>query len=258
MTEIFKKAEEIIKGHKPAALCIVISTEGSTPRKAGSKMLVYPDGSVFGSIGGGSVEKEVVEIARKIIGTGKPEKHVFNLKNDLGMHCGGFMEVYIEPLNPLQKLFIFGAGHIGRALARYAGEFGFSITLFDPRERIFDDHCFNDHNCINKDYFEAIAEASFDQNTFIVIVTPKHSFDEDILARVALKEHVYLGMVGSSGKVALARKRFLEEKILSVEQLDAINMPIGIKFRAETPEEIALSILTKLIDVRNTLLDKTR
>ena len=75
---------------------------------------------------------------------------------------------------------------------------------------------------------------------------------------MALKEHAYLGMVGSSGKVALARKRFLEEKILSVEQLDAINMPIGIKFRAETPEEIALSILTKLIDVRNTLLDKTR
>ncbi|MCX6279386.1 MAG: XdhC family protein [Bacteroidetes bacterium] len=256
MQNIFAKTDEIIRSAKPAALCVVISTEGSTPRKAGSKMLVYSDGSVFGSVGGGSVEKQVVEFALKLIGAGKPEKFVFNLEDDLGMHCGGCMEVYIEPVNPLQKLFIFGAGHIGRALAHYAKDFGFSITFFDPREKIFEMPGFEDFICVNKEYFEAIGEASFDQNTYIVIVTPKHSFDEEILARVALKEHAYVGMLGSSRKVAMARQRFLDEQILTEEQLNAIDMPVGIKFRAETPDEIAISILAKLIDVRNTILEQ--
>lgn len=184
MQQIFAKADEIVKGNKPAALCIVIETKGSTPRKPGAKMVVFPDGSVLGSVGGGSVEKQVVEIALKLIGTGKPEKHIFNLEDDLGMHCGGYMEVYIEPINPLQKLFIFGAGHVGRAVARYSKDFGFAVTLFDPRDNIFTYPGCSGFTCVNKDYFEAIGEASFDQDTYIVIVTPKHSHDEDILRRL--------------------------------------------------------------------------
>jgi xanthine dehydrogenase accessory factor len=256
MHQFFEKADEIIKGSKPAALCVVTETKGSTPRKAGSKMLVYADGSIFGSIGGGSVEKQVAIIAQKLIGTKTPEKHAFNLEDDLGMHCGGYMEVYIEPINPMHKLFIFGAGHIGRALARYARDFGFSVTIFDSREKIFDQPEMQEFTCINTDYFEAISEASFDENTFIVIVTPKHSYDEEILAKVAFKKHVYLGMIGSSRKVELARKRFLDEQILTEKQLDAIDMPIGIRFNAETPEEIAISILAKLIDVKNVMAKK--
>ncbi|MEI7896263.1 MAG: XdhC family protein [bacterium] len=254
MQSIFSKSEEVTLGRQPAALCIVVETRGSTPRKAGAKMIVYPDGTIYGSIGGGSVENEVAGEAVKLIESGKPAKLAFNLGNDLGMHCGGMMEVYIEPLNLRQKLFIFGAGHIGKSLAGFARDLDFSVRLFDPREEIFNDRVFDGFDCVNKDYFEAIEEAVFDENTFIVIVTPKHTFDEDILAVVARKPHAYIGMIGSNRKVDLLRKRFLEENILAGEILDKIDMPIGVKFRAETPQEIAISILAKLIDIRNTSL----
>jgi xanthine dehydrogenase accessory factor len=170
------------------------------------------------------------------------------------MHCGGTMEVYIEPLNPLQKLFIFGAGHIGKALAGFARDLEFSVTLFDPRKEIFSDEAFAGFNFTHLDYSQAIEQAAFDDNTYIVIVTPKHSNDEDVLARVARRPHAYIGMIGSNRKVDLLKKRFLEENILTLEELDNIDMPIGVKFKAETPQEIAISILAKLIDVRNTAL----
>ncbi len=253
MQSIYAKIEEIKGGKIPAALCIVIETSGSTPRKQGAKMIVYADGSIFGTIGGGGIEKDVADKAVKLIASGKPVKCVFSLEKDLGMHCGGTMEVYIEPINPVQKLFIFGAGHIGKSLAGFAKELDFSVTLFDPRENIFAEKAFEGCNCINKDYFEAINESAFDNNTYIVIVTPKHASDEEILAVVAKKPHAYAGMIGSTRKVELLKKRFMEEKILPMEVLDKIDMPIGIKFQAETPQEIAISILAKLIDVRNTL-----
>ncbi|MCX6303459.1 MAG: XdhC family protein [Bacteroidetes bacterium] len=258
MQRIFAKTEEIIQGQQPAALCIVIDTHGSTPRKQGAKMIVYADGTIYGSIGGGSIEKEVAEMAGKLISTGTPAKATFNLGKDLGMHCGGTMEIYIEPLNPQKKLFIFGAGHIGKSLAGFARELDFSVTLFDPRDEIFRDDAFRGFNIFNKDYFQAIGEAVFDDNTYIVIVTPKHISDEDILAAVARKPHAYLGMIGSARKVELLKQRFLEENILTAEELSNTDMPIGIKFKAETPQEIAISILAKLIDVRNTSLSHNR
>ncbi len=252
MQSIFSKIEELKSEQQSAALCIVIDTKGSTPRKHGAKMIVFTDGSIYGTIGGGSVEKEVSEKAVMLIKTGKPEKCTFSLEKDLGMHCGGYMEVYIEPVIPLKKLYIFGAGHIGRAVAKFAAELNFAITLFDAREGIFLDNEFSAYTSVNMDYFKAIDNAVFDENTFSVIVTPKHSFDEEILAKIGKKPHAYIGMIGSANKVELLKKRFIKEKILTKIELDKIDMPIGIKFAVETPQEIAVSIIAKLIDVRNT------
>ncbi|MCX6246031.1 MAG: XdhC/CoxI family protein [Bacteroidetes bacterium] len=252
MESIYSKVEAIRNEQKRAAICIVTDTRGSTPRKPGSKMIVYEDGSIYGSIGGGSVEKDVAGKAVELIASGMPAKCTFDLEEDLAMHCGGYMEVYIEPINPLDKLYIFGAGHVGKAVSRFARELDFSVTLVDPREGIFEDPLFQGCTCINKDYFISIEEAPFNENTYCVIVTPKHQYDEDILAKLAVKPHAYLGMIGSTRKVELLKKRFLEEKILSREELEMIDMPIGIKFNAETPQEIAVSIVAKLIDVRNT------
>jgi xanthine dehydrogenase accessory factor len=251
MQSIYSKIEEVRSSNEPAALCIVTDTSGSTPRKQGSKMIVFADGSVFGTIGGGSIEHDVVQRAVKLIASGKPENCIFNLGQDLGMHCGGTMEVFIEPICRVQKLFIFGAGHIGKALAGFAKELDFAVTVIDPRENIFKEQEFASCTCINTDYFRSIEEVTFDSNSYLVIVTPKHVYDEDILAKVALKPHAYIGMIGSKRKVTLLKNRFLEEKLLTVEELAQIDMPIGIEMLAETPQEIAISILAKLIDVRN-------
>jgi len=256
MQSIFSKAEELRSEQQRAAICIVIETSGSTPRKQGAKMIVFADGSIYGSIGGGSVEKEVAEKAVEHIHSETPAKCTFSLEKDLGMHCGGYMEVYIEPISQTQKLYIFGAGHIGRAVAKFALELDFETTLIDPRENIFDSKTFGSASCINKDYFEAIDEIGFNENSYFVIVTPKHTHDEAILEKIANRPHAYIGMIGSTRKVDIIKKRFVEEKILSKEELEKIDMPIGIPFAAETPQEIAISIIAKLIDVRNTTKKK--
>lgn len=251
MLTILKKTEDALARGKRVVLCTVTGSTGSTPRKAGSKMGVCDDGTVFGSIGGGSVEYKVIGKAREMMGRKEPETIIFNLEEDLSMPCGGSMTVFIDPVNPPTRLYIFGAGHIGKALAVLSGHLNFTVTLIDPRPGIFNDPCFSACTCLNKDYFEAIAESVFSDQDFLVIATHRHIQDEEILAVVALKPHAYLGMVGSKRKVTQLRERFLKDGILQARQLDLIDMPIGIKFRAETPEEIAVSILARMIDVRN-------
>ncbi|MBU0765101.1 MAG: XdhC/CoxI family protein [Bacteroidetes bacterium] len=252
MENIYETISEVLSAGKPAVLCVVTQTKGSTPRKAGAKMIVMQDGSITGTIGGGAVEKQVAEEALGLI-TGKtPHVKRYELHDDLDMHCGGHIEVYMEPIVPQQRLFIFGAGHVGKAVTRFARQLGFRITVADDREGIFDSDEFAGCECIRKSYREAVNECEFDDNSYVVIVTPQHKYDEAILAAVARKPHAYLGMIGSRSKVKQARERFLKENILTKEELDAIDMPIGIKFAAETPAEIAVSIVAKMIDVRNT------
>lgn len=251
MENILFKIAEIKKAGKKAAWCIIVETKGSSPRKAGSKMIVYEDNSIIGTIGGGSLEHQVIKDALTVISSHQPKKFSYDLAEDLSMHCGGFAEVYIEPIIPDLNLYIFGAGHIGNILAKYAGDFGFNIIVIDNRKGMLDQIKIPGIQLIHEDFVNAARMTDFGMNDYIVIVTPKHSSDEEVLAVCAKKTFAYLGMIGSKTKVSLARKRFLEEKILSESELNKVDMPIGVKFNAQTPEEIAISILAKLIDVRN-------
>jgi xanthine dehydrogenase accessory factor len=248
---ILLKIDDVIKSGKKAAICIIVDTKGSSPRKAGSKMLVFEDGTQEGTIGGGSLEMQVIDDAIKIIKESKAQKLSYNLGDDLSMHCGGSAEVYIEPISPEKQLFIFGAGHIGRVLARYAPDFGFAVTLVDHRSGIENEIDLNAIGLDKRAYTEAAMEINFTDQSYIVIVTPKHKYDEEILEICAKKQSAYIGMIGSKTKVAKARKRFREENILTEEELNKVDMPIGIKFNAQAPEEIAISILAKMIDVKN-------
>jgi len=251
--EIFSKIAELQAAHTPCILCVITATKGSTPRKAGSKMLVMADGSIFGTIGGGSIELAVIKEALQVFSTGEPRFKEYQLEEDLSMHCGGSVDVYFDPVLTLPKLYIYGAGHVGRALGKYASTLGFRIFFYDERPDIYKEFQLEGAECITGNYFETINNTVFDEHTYIVITTPKHEFDENILAAVARKPHAYLGMIGSKRKVAEARKRFIAEGILTKEELDTVDMPIGLPFAAETPEEIAISIVAKLIDTRNTL-----
>jgi len=256
MKNIYSELNETIKSGKSAALCVVIETKGSTPRKAGSKMIVFNDKRIIGTIGGGSIEYNVIGKALEVIKSNNPKKFTFNLENDLDMTCGGYVEVYIEPVFPLPKLFIFGAGHVGKAVAEFASKTGFEITLFDEREDVFKENSIQNTTFIQGNYFEEIEKVNFDDNTFIVVTTPKHAYDEEITAICAKKPHAYLGMIGSKRKVSTAKKVFLEKRGLTQNEIDSIDMPIGLKFAAQTPEEIAISIVAKLIDVKNSVDNK--
>ncbi len=256
MQNILLDIKEIINSGKKAALCILIETKGSSPGKAGSKMIVFEEGSQEGTIGGGSLELKVIKDALNVITKGAPTKFSYELDYDLSMNCGGYTEVYIEPIMPELQLFIFGAGHIGKALTKLASDFGFAVTLIDHRQEQEEEFYQNKISFINKEYVGFAKEMKFNEQSYIVIVTPKHAYDEELLAICAKKHFAYLGMIGSKNKVAIARKRMVSENILSKEELDRVDMPIGIKFNAISPQEIAVSILAKMIDVKNTIVER--
>jgi xanthine dehydrogenase accessory factor len=249
----YSQLNQLIIENRAAILCIITHTSGSSPRKAGSKIIVFPDRKIIGTIGGGGIEFQAITDALEVLQSGIPLKKTYNLEDDLGMHCGGQVEVYFEPIKSLLDLYIFGAGHIGRVVARYALNFGFRVTLFDERGTIFTEFDASPYRCISEDYFTAIEKAEFTNNTFSVIVTPMHEYDEKIVIQLARKPFAYLGMIGSRRKVADVKKNLIEKHGFIEEELSKIDMPIGIKFNAETPEEIAVSIIAKLIDVKNSL-----
>jgi len=252
MQEIFGNLKRVIEQGIPAVLCVVTDTSGSTPRKAGSKMLVFQDGSIKGTIGGGSIEFQVIQDALKNISCGTPFSKRFNLEDDLKMHCGGTMDVYFEAIGCLPKLYIFGGGHIGKALAGYASGLGFRPFVFDQRDEIFDAWNLPGVEIRTGDFLHIIDSLTFDNNTYIAIVTHKHDFDETVLLACLPREFAYIGMIGSKRKVAEIRKNALENKNISEDRLNKVDMPIGIPFAAETPAEIAISIVAKMIDVKNT------
>jgi xanthine dehydrogenase accessory factor len=252
MNNIYLKIADCYKDRRDSALCIITSASGSVPGKTGAKMIVFSDGSIEGTVGGGAIEKRIIEDALGVIKTQAPLSREYNLRNDLSMNCGGEVAVYIEPLTRPAKLFIFGAGHIGKALAQYTPDFGFETYLIDFRDDLFDKTGPLRYTQVHKPYLEAIHDIPFDRGTYVVIVTPGHSMDEEILAAVGKKPSSYLGLIGSKRKIETLIKKFLQENILSEEDLKRVDMPIGIKFNAITPAEIVISILARLIDVRNT------
>jgi len=246
---IFSKISEIESSSRKAVLCTVVKTKGSTPRKEGAKMLVMENGSIHGSIGGGSLEMEVIKNAQKIIKERQAKSFEHALVHDHGMCCGGSVTIFIEPIINNMNLYIFGAGHIGEALARFASQLDFSVTVIDERL----EYIKNIPKAIktsNTSHLVALEELEFNENTMIAVITHDHAWDREIVAYCAKKQHVYLGMIGSQRKVEMARKLFQEGNILNEEEMAKIDWPMGIDIRCETPEEIAISILARLIDLR--------
>ncbi len=253
MEDILFKLTEYKQQNKPFVLCIVIHTQGSTPRKAGAKMVVFEDGKTEGTVGGGSIEQQAIEDAIEALKAGKPQIKEYELEDELDMHCGGKASIYFEPVSISPNLYIFGAGHVGREVGRYAADVGFKIIFVDNRPEIAKEHPLDYAGFITDDYIDATGKIDFNTRDFVVITTPRHAYDEAIMQRMAKKDVAYVGMIGSKRKVAEARKRLLEENANTEEELDRVDMPIGIPLKAETPREIAFSIVAKLIDVKNSL-----
>lgn len=253
MNDILLNIPELTEKGIPFVLCMVTRAEGSTPQKAGARMLVLPDGRIIGTIGGGAIELHAVEYAAEMMETTKPVIKNFQLCDDLQMQCGGKMEIYFEPFGRPLRLYIFGAGHIGRALGKYANEMGFKVTYVDNRGGVFDSFDPAYAECVSCDYDESVDKIAFNDRDFVVLTTHKHEYDESLLEKLATKKLAYLGMIGSKRKVAAVRRRMIDEKKLTESQLEKVNMPIGMPFRAIKPEEIAISIIAKIIDVKNTI-----
>ncbi|MFH1729091.1 MAG: xanthine dehydrogenase accessory protein XdhC [Pseudomonadota bacterium] len=248
--KIQKQILEAMESSKKAAVITVIKTEGSAPQKPGAKMIVYEDKLIVGTIGGGAIEFKLTEDALNVIESGKAQMFSYNLGAQLGMCCGGKMDAFIEPTEPLKKLVIFGAGHISAELVPLAKKIGFHVTVIDDREDFANkERLPQADEVIFEHYDYTLDKLTFDNSTFIVIVTHQHKYDDEILTRIIDKEYAYLGMIGSKTKFEKTKLR-LKSQNFSDQIISKVHTPIGIKISAKTPFEIALSISCELVNYK--------
>jgi xanthine dehydrogenase accessory factor len=233
-----------------AALCLVVRTEGSTPAKPGAAMVVRADGTSSGTIGGGALERAVIEEALAAIAEERCSLTEHRLVRDHAMCCGGTVETFIRPMPVADRLYIFGAGHVGRALATAASLLAFDVTVVDERPGIFDEWDAGGMRLLAAAPAAAVEELRWNRRTHVVIATHSHSLDREVLARTLERTHAYCGMIGSRRKVAITRRLFLEQRWASAEQLARVDMPIGLDIGASTPGEIAISIAARLVALR--------
>ncbi len=238
----------------PAALVTVISTEGSTPQKAGAKMVVYPDGRIVGTIGGGCVEAEMTWRARQVVETGRPQVAGYELTLDQagedGLICGGRMQVFIEPILGTPTLCLFGAGHVAQPLARMASAVGFRVEVADDRVKFANPERFPEADLLVVDEHALAAERmTLGPNSYVVVVTRGHKGDEDALFAALSRGPRFVGLLASKPKFVHIVAA-LTERGLSPETLATIHSPLGLEIGASTPEEIAVSILAQMIAVR--------
>jgi xanthine dehydrogenase accessory factor len=257
MADIYQEIVRIKEESGEAALVTIVSATGSTPREEGAKMLVKPDGTIVGTIGGGSLEAQVIEEAVKVIKLGKPKRIHMSLTareaEEAGMICGGELEVFIEPILTAPNLYIFGGGHISLPLAQIGKLIGFRITVIDDRAEFASAERFPEaETVLAEDFAKAFPELKIDRLSYIVIVTRGHQHDELVLGWAVGTPAKYIGMIGSKTKVKTIYSHLLAKGV-SKEKLNSVHSPIGLEIEAQTPEEIAVSILAEIIKVRRSV-----
>ncbi len=247
---MFEKLNESLKLGKGAAIVTVTQSSGSTPAELGKMMVVFEDGSIEGTIGGGNLEKTTINKAVDMIRKNISDCISYDLTKDLAMNCGGHVEVFVKVLKPDYRLIIAGGGHIALQLNKLAKTLNFRTLIFDNRPEILTSERFPDADeLVLGDIAENLRHLQYTENDFIVIVTHGHKHDEDALFEVANKKVHYIGAIGSKRKVKIMFQSLLERGI-SQETLDSVYAPIGLTLGGNSPEEIALSILAEIQYVR--------
>lgn len=240
---------------EPVVLATIIKARGSVPRRSGSKMLVYGDGRISGSVGGGEMESRVVQEALLALKDGRtrilPYALVAPDRGDPGV-CGGEVEVYLEPYSPQATLLVVGCGHVGQAVAELGHFLGYRVVVTDDREGLANpDVIPNADVYLPGSFADALAQSPITPGTYIVLVTRNVLVDRDIVPLIIHSPAAYIGALGSSRRWA-ETKRLLLEDGLTAEDFERIHAPIGLEIEAETPQEIAVSILAEIIKLRRT------
>ena len=256
MIETLRAAVQAAAASKKAALITVVQSSGSTPAKPGFKMLLTEYGYLAGTVGGGALEQLALEVARRVIETGRSELVALREEDgglaQIGMACQGGIELFVEYLSPGPKLYIYGAGHVGIALAEAAAFAGFSVILVDDRPELASPDrapfARETHAC---DMVEFAANATGGPDTYVAIVTRGHAFDEQVLKQVLHQDPLphYIGMMGSAHKVNTCVDHLRSEGF-SEELIERVHAPIGLPIGGDTPREIAISIVAEMIACR--------
>jgi len=246
-SEIYHKVAELLEEGKRFVLASVIRAAGSTPRGTSAKMIILEDGSSIGTIGGGCLETYVIHESKKVFEDGVLRIIEADLGDDswsgLGMACGGRVEIALELVEPNPRLIILGAGHLAKAIAKVGRFVGMRIVVIDPFAKPED---FPEaETVIPEGYEEGVTKIPIYAYDSVVICT-RHQGDEAALKAVINSKAKYIGMVGSANRVQLVFKELMKQGY-PAEKLLKVHAPIGLEIGAETPEEIAISIIAELI-----------
>jgi len=253
--EVFAALGEALSRGEEAALVTIVSSNGSTPQRMGAKMLVFGDGRIVGTVGGGCYEHDAIGKARQVLTSRKAITVKYDLNDDFaeetGLVCGGQMEVFIEPIEASPSVYIFGAGHVGYYLARMAHDAGFGVHIIDDRAAFANAERFPFAASVVVDDIPGWLERTqLPSTAYAVIVTRGHRNDLDVLRALAPRDLRYIGLIGSRAKVARLYDQLLSESPVDPALLERIHAPIGLDLGAVTPQEIAVSITAELIAVR--------
>jgi xanthine dehydrogenase accessory factor len=254
MDAIYSALAEIEKSAESAALCTVVKSEGSTPRHVGSKMLVYPDGHFVGTVGGGDLEHRVLDEALLAISDAQPRLLHYNMadpsRGDPGV-CGGQVEVFVEPIIPPPTVVVVGAGHVGKAVAHLAKWLGFRVVVSDDRSEFCNKETTPDAEAFFPFPMADLPKhLKIDRRTFLVLTTRGSSVDAEGLPALLNTPAVYIGVIGSKRRWATTIKE-LRERGVTEESIARVHSPMGLELQAETPEEIAISILAEILMIRD-------
>ncbi|HLE92471.1 MAG TPA: XdhC family protein [Anaerolineales bacterium] len=254
MNTIYQALSELAKNNESAALCTVVKSEGSTPRHVGSKMLVYPDSRFIGTVGGGELESRVIKAAIESLKSGNAQTLSYTMadpsRGDPGV-CGGTVEVFVEPILPPAMIVVIGGGHVGKAVVHLAKWLGFRVAVSDDRPEF----C-NPESVPGADAYYPVEMGKLTEQlkvtpqTYLVITSRGSSVDAQGLPSLLESNAAYIGVIGSKRRW-LTTVKALKEKGVSEEKFARVHSPMGLELNAETPEEIAVSIMAEVLMVRD-------
>lgn len=250
---LYERLAEIDRLGLRAVLATVIRTRGSVPRHAGSKMLIFPDGSIEGTIGGGEMESRVIQESIQALSDGRTRvlQYAFSdpEKGDPGV-CGGEMEVFVEPLQPRPSMIVIGAGHVGQAVAHLARWLGFRLVVSDDRPGFASTDVVPEADEYLACPLEELPDkTNIDEQTYVVLLTRGVKVDVEGLPALLETPAPYIGVIGSRRRWEVTVKE-LREMGIEEKKIARVTSPIGLELGAETPEEIAVSIMAEIIMLR--------
>lgn len=252
MSDVLEELLEARRAGRPCALATVAATKGSVPRHPGAKMIVYEDGSISGTVGGGKFESLVIAEALACLARQETLLKTWPLREDqpdsFGAICGGEVTVFIEPQVPTHRLLIVGGGHCAQAIAKLAAECGFHVTALEDRDDILA-KCEAAQMRLTDAAPSYISTHSWDKNDALVIVSRHYDIDRAALAAALKKGGMgYIGMIGSRRKVLQVYDQLKAEGI-SAEHLATVYAPVGLDIGSDSPTEIAVSVLAEILMV---------
>lgn len=227
------------------AMATVLARRGSAPATPGQKIYVAADGTCVGTVGGGAVEREVMDaLVGMLRGANDHRVHTFKLGAELGMCCGGSVDLLLEPLDAQTPLLIVGAGHVATALGPLLGRVGFAVTVVDAREAWAKEGRIEGVRSVVGDYDDVGRDLP--KSAAVLVMTHDHALDQQAIEWALAKKFAFVGGVGSRAKAQRTRDR-LEHKGVPEEDRARVRMPLGLGIGARLPQEIAVSIAAEMV-----------